>query len=112
MKRSKSKWVVNKKIFLVAYGETEKEEFEESFNNRNWKHIAEMDIKNLIEEDSSIEISVIRNSFKHGKKSYGWSGNDKLILFNSLDLIDSKESIEWMIQVAETVAEALNSKKL
>ena len=63
-------------------------------------------------EDSSIEISVIRNSFKHGKKSYGWSGNDKLILFNSLDLIDSKESIEWMIQVAETVAEALNSKKL
>ena len=63
-----------------------------------------------IEDFNDVEISVIRENNEHGIESYGWGGLDKIILFEDDEY--TKEDIEWCKQVAETICEALNRKRL
>ncbi len=72
----------------------------------------EIDIKDTTEEEieeSSFEISVIRKNNKHAHESWGWGGNDKIILF---DEIESKQNYDWAIKIANTIAKALNKEGL
>ena len=63
-----------------------------------------------IPEFGDVEISVVRKNNKHGIKSYGWSGLDKIILFENDDY--TKEDIKWCEQVAEVICDTLNKNKL
>lgn len=74
--------------------------------------------KLLLNEDTDIdfEISVLKDDNEHGKKSYGWADETKLILFSSndcgLSTTSPKKDLEWMIKVAETTVAALNKQRL
>lgn len=65
--------------------------------------------------DITIEMSVLRADNKLGKKSWGWKGFDKLIIFDDVlnsDETDNDKIIEWMVKVTETIAIALNKANL
>ena len=104
----KTKWVVENKIELGIYNEKTNE----------WKHVSYEDasdetVKRSLEEDGTgVEISVLIEANDLGKRSYGWGGADKIILFGNDTQFDSKEDIEWAKKVAKTVAEALNKEGL
>lgn len=60
------------------------------------------------------EISVVRESNKHGRTSYGWADEDKIIVFssNNVQVDDEKgkatAQIKWMKNVAEIIKDSLN----
>ena len=75
-------------------------------------------------EDFEYEVSIIRQNYKLGKESLGWSGNKKLVLFDS-DHCEGQSfsnedqarnyienQIAWMKKVAEITAKALNREGL
>lgn len=62
------------------------------------------------------EISVVRENNKHGRTSYGWADEDKIIVFSSNNVqVDDEEGkgkaqIEWMKGVANVIRDALNER--
>ena len=63
-----------------------------------------------IPEFHDVEISIVRKNNKHGIKSYGYGGLDKIILFENNDY--TKKDIKWCEQVAKVICETLNKKGL
>lgn len=96
MKRAK--WVVNSKY-------TTRKEMEEMCKKMG------DDPENFdIEDFQELEISVVREDNKHGIKSYSWADENKLVLFDNLDV--GKKELKWMEEIAATIAEALNARGL
>lgn len=73
-----------------------------------------VDVKGKPDSDS-FEITVLRDDNEHGKLSYGWIGEDKLLISQSggpcRDRINTKI---WnkLLKVAEEVADELNTEQL
>jgi len=64
--------------------------------------------------DSSFEIAVLRDDNEHGKRSYGWFDNDKLLISQSggpchVPLV--KMVWDKAIRVAHEVADELNAEE-
>lgn len=64
-----------------------------------------------------IEISVLKSTNTLGQISYGWSGKDKIILFEEVNEIfyskeDAENHFNWMKSVADAFVEILNKKGL
>jgi len=95
---SKSKWIVKSKYT------TRKED--EQFCREQGADPEDYDI----EDFNEVEISVVREDNKTGLESYGWDGQDKIILFE--DEVYTEEEINWCKEVAEAVCETLNRKGL
>jgi len=96
----KAKWIVDSKF-------TTKKEYEE-FYKKSGKDPGDYHIDDFNE----IEISVVRESDKHGQKSYGWRGDNKIILFDSPAYDVTQKDMDWYQKVAETICNALNHEKL
>jgi len=109
-KKEEAKWVVDTKSEGNVYGIDsdgdnmgEVMEYEEIPSN--------ILPKVLEEQDLAFEMSVVRDDNDFGKESYGWDYDDKLIIFDDYRPT-SVEEIEWMQQVCQTIADALNEKGL
>ena len=65
--------------------------------------------------DVSLEISVVREDNKHGIKSCGWGGENKIILCDT-QLDGEEEDVKGTIKLwkerAQAIADALNEKGL
>jgi hypothetical protein len=95
----KAKWIVESKYT------TKKESYEfckqHGLNPKNFRRV---------EDFNGVEISVIQENNKHGIKSYGYGGLDKIILFEGNDY--TKKEMKWCEQVAKTICDTLNKEKL
>jgi len=100
MKKKRAKWIVNSKV--VTRKEYEKLYKEGGEDPKDYD----------IEDFQDIEISVVRENDKHGQESYGWGGDDKIILFNDPGHAVTQEDMDWYQKVAEAVCKALNHEKL
>lgn len=56
------------------------------------------------------EVSVVRENNKYGIASWGWRGEDKLILFSSMHCVSRR--IEAYKRLATVVCDALNTASL
>lgn len=65
-----------------------------------------------IDDFNEIEISVVRESDKHGQKSYGWGGNSKIILFDSPAYDVTQIDMDWYEKVAAVFCKTLNREGL
>lgn len=61
-----------------------------------------------IEEEAlrQVELSIIDKNNKHGYRSYGWPGLNKVILTNNIE--NKKQLIEW-VQISIVCCNALNN---
>lgn len=62
----------------------------------------------------SFEISVVRESYELGKRSFGWFGNDKLLISHNGGPCQwplTEKVWNKMIQLAEDVVRELNSEE-
>ena len=72
-----------------------------------------VDIKGAPEQ-SPFEISVLRDDNKHGKESYGWFKENKILISNSGGPCrNSLRQSVWdrLVSVAEIVAEMMNNEE-
>lgn len=64
------------------------------------------------EGDGEWEIAVVRSSNTHGKESYGWSGEDKILIsdtFGDGSGCISKNVFDAMLRVAKEICDDLNA---
>ena len=63
------------------------------------------------DDEFILEISVIKKDNKHGHRSYGWGGEDKIILWDSSGGVGNRMftgNIIWCKKVAEQLCDNLN----
>jgi len=71
-------------------------------------------VVNIKEYKQSFEISVLRDDNEHGKRSYGWFDENKLLISSSSDgspntnTTSKKIIFEKLVKVAQEVADELN----
>ena len=63
-------------------------------------------------DTAEYEISVIQKDNKHGHTSWGWGDKDKIILFDRDVSFESKQDMQWAVEVAKTLSDALNKNNL
>ena len=71
-------------------------------------------IANLIDDASTMEISVIKKDNKHGHESYGWGGGNKIILFNVCESGSNTiniDDLEEALKIANLLCDAMNMEK-
>lgn len=62
-----------------------------------------------------LEIAVIRKDYKHGHESYGWGGQDKIILWDSGGVVGNDMytgDIHWCRKVAELLCDSMNKNNM
>lgn len=74
------------------------------------------EVQIFISERNDFEISVIKKDNKLGHESWGWSGKDKIILFDSQGInnsgLDISEEYDryFMIDIANKLCEVMNKR--
>lgn len=85
----------------------------------NKSEITEEEAENIIEEleedGVDLEISVIKVNNEHGHASYGWGGEDKIILWDSQGTVGNQMytgNIQWCRDVAELLCDKMNKANM
>jgi len=61
-------------------------------------------------EEMDLELSVIKADNKHGHNSWGWNGDDKIILLD--ESLDTRKELEWWLKVAEILKNGMNKNDM
>ncbi len=76
--------------------------------NNKWKVQLRGGFDEEDDEGSGYELSVIKKDNKHGQLSWGWGGEDKIILFGTGIGENQAEDSEFALLVANKLCDALN----
>lgn len=71
-------------------------------------------IVNVKGNHNSGEISIVRDNNSHGKRSYGWFGDDKILVFSSGGPCQDKTTTRIfakLIELAKEEAELMNEEE-
>lgn len=100
MKKKKTKWIVVSKFVT-------RKDFEGVL-----KECGEDPDDFDIEDFNEVEISVAKKDNELGQKSYGWGGDNKIILFDGSDHEVTQKDMGWYRKVAKAVRDVLNDRQL
>ena len=96
----KGKWEVLIKSDIITYNVGE-------YDSKGYKEITIEEATDEDITDSEFEISIIRANNEYGHSSWGWGGSDKIILPSEFI---TKAEYYTMVEIANTIVEALNKK--
>lgn len=94
--------------WMVEVKETTRKEMEDYIEEKMqmWEGVDPEDYD--IHDYNEIEISVLREDNKHGIESYGWDGEDKMIVYENEEGTDKKTRDEF-IKRAHIICAAFNN---
>jgi hypothetical protein len=67
------------------------------------------------DDEFGLEISVIRKDYEHGHESYGWGGQDKIILWDSGGVAGNEMytgDIHWCRKAAQLLCDNMNKENM